>query len=38
LRRQFLPELGKLLTPEQRVRFETLVAPNREAGKGDDHP
>jgi hypothetical protein len=31
LRRQFLPELGKLLTPEQRVGFEALVAPNRES-------
>jgi hypothetical protein len=38
LRRQFLPELGKLLTPEQRTRFELLVAPNRGAGKGGDHP
>lgn len=32
LRHQFLPELSELLTPEQRTRFESLVAPNREAG------
>lgn len=38
LRREFLPELGKLFTPEQRTRFESLTGSARDAGKAFTRP